>query len=967
MANPQIFNINAGQSFVDILARHFLERWQSNPEESANFLFLMPTRRACQSLTAAFIRQHGLSPTILPRIEPIADMEEDEIILTNPTEILHNLPPAISSLQRSLILTRLILQKPAQLGLADITVSQAYRLAENLATLIDLAHNQQLDFAKLKDIVPEEYAVHWQETLKLLTIITENWPQILKAENKIDPAQRRNLILSEEIKLWQQQNTQQHIVIAGSTAAFPLWKDLVKTVSELPNGEVYLYGLDLYLDEDSWQQIDENHPQFELKELLDFLHLKRSSVSLLSPVAFTPREQFVAECMRPATTTAEWQQLSLNTFPAEALKKLQFVNCDDLRQEASAIALIIRQTLETPEKTAALVTADRNLSRRVVAELKKWNIIADDSAGQPLNLTPIGIFLQLILQVIEQSFSQKSLLCLLRHPFTAAGYSYAQFNLLTRQLELLWRKGEDLTAQTKNFIEHIKQILQPLAELYMVPNVRLKDLFIAHIKVAEALADTDTKNGAKIIWKNDAGSVAAKFVNDFLSAADVLEYVNASDYTSLLAYMLSKQNVRNRFGMHPRVKILGPIEARLTTFDVTIIGEANEGTWPQVPKADMWMSRPMKHDFGMPLPEKNIGISAADFAHLLNAPEVYLTRAERIDGTPTEKSRWWLRMETVLATQIGDNFNPDNLYDKKFCAWAKFLDRAEFLQPIEAPRPCPPVNMRPRKLSASGFEYLMRDPYVIFAKYILKLHKLEDLDRNLDVRDYGNIVHKVIENFNNRHPNDFPENAHKELTELGEFEFSQADLAPETKAFWWPKFLKTVDWLVATESVYRPQIAKVHNETSGEMIFEAPAGKFTLTAKADRIDETKDGKINIIDYKTGQARTVSEVSSGVAPQLPIEGLIAEHGGFAEITPNPVESLKYWQLGNKETSLNPQQTTQALENTLENIRQLIGLYDFESQPYFAKPNPTLAVKYSDYDHLERFLEWGIRGDFDDDNR
>ena len=518
MANPKIFNINAGQSFVDVLAQHFLERHQQSPEKLAQFLFLMPTRRACQNLTDAFVRQRGLSPTILPRIEPISDMEEDEIILTNPTDILQNLPPAINPLQRTLILTRLILQKPVHLGLSGITLSQAFRLAENLAALIDLAHNQELDFTKLHDIVPEEYAEHWQETLKLLAIITENWPQILAAEKKIDPALRQNLILAEEIKQWQQQNVTQHIVVAGSTAAFPLWKRLIKTVANLPNGEVYLYGLDLYLDDSVWEQIDENHPQFELKELLDFLQLPRTAVQSLSSAMFTPREQFVAECMRPAVTTAEWRHLNFQSLTAEALNNLHFVNCDDLRQEALAIALIIRQTLETPEKTAALVTTDRNLSRRVIAELKKWNIIADDSAGQPLSLTPIGVFLQLILQVVEQAFSQKSLLNLLRHPFAAGGYSYAQSNLLTRQLELAWRKNDDLTPELCCFLEHIKQVLQPLTELFAVPNVSLRDLFVTHIQVAENLADTDIKKGARIIWKQDAGHVAANFVNEFLGA-----------------------------------------------------------------------------------------------------------------------------------------------------------------------------------------------------------------------------------------------------------------------------------------------------------------------------------------------------------------------------------------------------------------------------------------------------------------
>lgn len=962
----KIYSINASDSFVDVLAGHFLKSYEAAPEELAKVLFLLPNRRACQSLSDAFVRLRGLEPTILPQILPIADVEEDEVFLTGNYDVIKNLQPEISKTERVLIFTRLIMQKPAELGLGRLSLAQAYALAENLADLMDLAYNENLDFSRLYEIVPTEYAAHWQESLKLLAIITEFWPQILQERGVVDSSFRRNQLLQTEIEIWRQSQTTQKIVVAGSTAAFPLLKKLVKTVAELPNGEVWLYGLDNYLEDSAWEQIDENHPQFELKELLDYLNLNRADICCLPNNAFTPRERLVSEIMRPAASSAEWRKLSSYPLPDEAFSGLKLISCSDIRQEAQAIALLMRQTLETPAKTAALVTMDRNLARRVVSELKRWNIVADDSAGQPLSLTPIGVYLRLLINVLENDFSQVSLLSLLKHPFTSCGQKSNVFNQNVRSLELSWRKKENLSAQQTDFVSKIKECLQPLAELYSQPVVNFKELFICHIKTAERLADTDIKTGEKIIWKNDSGTAAAKFVNELLQKSELLENINARDYLPLLECMLMEQNVRVRFGMHPRIKILGPIEARLTQFDVTIIGEANEGVWPKLPSADMWMSRPMKKDFGFPLPERSIGVMAADFAHLLNAKDVYLTRAERVDGTPTNKSRWWLRLETVLAANFGENKEKyAYLQDGKYALWAKYWERAAVLKKIIAPRPCPPVAMRPRKLSAVNFEMLMRDPYSIYAKYILGLYPLQNLDENLAFRDYGNIVHAVIEKFNNKYNTGaYPADAEEQLLKIGEHEFAAQNISADIKAFWWPRFVKTINWLTAIEKNYRSEVAFVHNEIEGSLCFDSSGGKFTITAKADRIDETKDGRLNILDYKTGRVRNVKEVETGMAPQLPIEGLIAEHGGFPDIPAKKVESLRYWKLGEKEIVCNEEQSSSGLEKTMQYLQTWISSYDCVTTPYLAKPIPHNAPSYTDYDHLSRFLEWSVKEDFDE---
>lgn len=968
MAGQKIYNINAEAKFVDVLAQRYLEEYAERPEELAQVLFLLPNRRACQSLAEAFVRCRGLTPTILPQMKPIAETDEDEVFLTNDAAVLKDLLPAVNQTDKALQFTKLILKK-ASLNLDKMSLAQAYALAQNLSALMDSIYNEECDFNDIENLAGEEYAEHWQQTLELLRIITQNWPNILAQNQKIDAVQRRNMLLQAEIDYWQKAKPQRRIVIAGTTAAFPILKKLVQTVLDLPDGEVYLYGLDRYLSDADWEKIDENHPQYELKELLKYLQMSRADVKNINSSPITPREKIVAETMRPAATTAAWRDLNIHPLAQEAFSNIKLVNCDDMRQEAEAIALIIRHTLETPEKTAVLVTMDRDLSRRVISELQKWHIAADDSAGKPLSLSPIGIYLQLICNYVETQ-TDTALISLLKHPFVNCGRSIADFNAHLRNLEHELRTAKKLKTETQDFYNDFCRRLQPLSDLYAQPYVSLEQIFITHIKVAEDLADTDLKKGEQIIWKNDAGNVAAKFVSDFAGRCGQIESIKTNDYSAFLSLLLSEQSVRSRYGTHPRVKILGPIEARLTQYDVTIIGEANEGIWPKIPEADMWMSRPMKEKFKLSLPERQIGVMAADFAHLLHAPEVYITRAQKVGKYPTNKSRWWLRFETILKAIFGiEEHSLDFIYNQPYAYWAKNLDRLGGYHPISAPEPRPAVERRPKELSASNIEKWIRNPYEIYAKYVLALRKMAEIDQDWQANDFGTITHNVLKNFNNIYnTGDYPqpEQARKELLQMGREAFAANGIPPETMAFWWPKYEDEINWVVEQECACRERIRTLHNEVEGSMEMAGPHGKFTIFAIADRIEELDNGELNIIDYKTGRKQSEKELKSGKAPQLPIEGLIAQKGGFTDIPPTAVEGLQYWGLKDESISkVEGDNTADAMDIVEQTVQNHINAYARKEQPYWVKPRPADVKNASDYDHLSRIKEWSAHSNSAED--
>lgn len=977
----KIYNVSAEISLVDFLAERFFNQYADSPEKLAEVLFLLPSARACRNLQEAFVRINGKNPTILPRIKPIFDTQDEDICLCDGSNVELKINPEIPPFYRQLAFTKMILATPDKWGLGKISTAQAYALAQNLAELIDLTDENELDFADITNIVRAEYAEHWQEILKLLAIITHYWPKISEQEKFTDSVKRRILMLKEQLKIWKNESPTQKIVVAGTTAGFPVVKELIKTVSELSCGEIFLYGVDMYLSENDWQKIDENHPQFELKELLDFLNLRRCDVENADKFEVSAKQRFVSELMRPAATTREWQKIVHNKFADKTFDFLKIVNCDDLRQEAYAVSLIMREALETEEKTVALVTSDRNLARRVISELKRWNIIADDSSGRPLHLTALGIYLRLIINVIEQNFSQVSLLALLKHPFTKCGLPTDEYKIMVYHIEQKWRndkKLSDLTAQEENLLHKVYDILQPLHELWFSPMSDFAQMFEQHIAVAEKLADTDSKTGDKLIWRKEDGFAMSKFVAQFLAQANVLGTIKSNDYAELLTAVMAQQAVRVQFGQHPRIKIIGPIEARLHNFDITIIGEANEGSWPPAAQTDMWMSRPMKKEFGLPLPERAIGVCAADFAHLLHGKQVYITRAEKVDGAPSSKSRWLLRLETVLAANYADSAEKDVksaysfVYDKKYVGWAKNFERASEEEikahKISSPAPKPPLYARPHKLSAGKFSEWISNPYSIFAGYILRLYPLDKLDRPYGAADYGDFVHTLFLRFNNKYPAQYPPygQAVAEMKNIMENLLDEWKITPEVSAFWRPKISAIIEWVVKTEEKIRPQLKILHNEISGETVWKTLNGEFVITARADRIEETLSGKINIVDYKTGSnIPSGKAVINGYAPQLPVEAIIAQNGGFAGVKKAEVASMSYWKVADKIVEIKDDDAVAAIENTTNRLKNLIEIFENENTPYYSRPNPSVVSSNTDYDHLSRYLEWSLK-DSDSEN-
>ncbi|MCA1908128.1 MAG: double-strand break repair protein AddB [Magnetospirillum sp.] len=971
-----IFTIAPGLPFVDVLARHLLRLADGDPLRLARVLVLLPNRRAARALKDAFLRHSGGKPLLLPRLKPLEpdadDLAEQDLLAPEGLDLPAPIPPA----ERQLILTRLVLQMGAGRGGHAPSPDQAARLARELGSLLDSVLIEEIGFDRLDKLVPDDYAAHWQVTIDFLKIVTQHWPALLGG--RIDHQDWVNKVLDAQAALWRREPPDYPVVVAGSTGSRPATARLMAAVAGLPHGQVVLPGLDIHMDGESWESLDETHPQYMLKRLLLRLEVPRRLVRDLSPAPDprAARSALLAEALRPAATCEEWRHP--RQFPG-ALDGVSLLKAPAPREEAGAIALVLRQALEVPERTAALVTPDRDLARRVAAELERWGIAIDDSAGRPLALTEAGSFLRLLARAVTDDFAPHPLLSLVKHPMAAAGLDPARFRAQARRLETAkivrgprpapglggLRRACAEDAGLIRWLDAVETALSPFLATMAQDTAPLADLLRTHMEAAEALAADHQGPGPLRLWRGEAGDALARAIGELADAlavvGDMFPPLSPRHYPALFDELLSGRVVRPIWGRHPRLFIWGTMEARLQQADLMILAGLNEGTWPGEAEADPWMSRPMRKAFGLPAPEVRVGQSAHDFTQAFAAPEVMLTRSARVEGTPTVPSRWLMRLDAVTQAR-GLNFQDQQW---EWLAWHALLDRAEERVKVERPAPRPPVAARPRKLSVTEVETWMRDPYGLYAKKVLGLKALDPVDADPGAADYGSLVHEAVEKFLNAYPDALPADAEAKLLQVGAEVFAPALSRPGIWAFWWPRFRAVARWLADHERARRPEIARIHTEIKGALELQGPAGPFLLHARADRVDEMKDGTLALIDYKTGQPPSAKEVAAGYAPQLPLEAAIARFGGFDGVPPAPVSRMLYWRLkggaegGEEKTATTD--PTRLTDEALEGIQGLIAAFDDPATPYEARPHPDRAPKYSDYLHLARVKEWAVAGE------
>jgi len=974
----KLASIAANRPFLDELAAHWLARTAQNPLQTADGMFILPTRRAVRGLREAFLRQAGGKPLLLPRIMALGGVDEAPLEMAGAL----GLKPAVPPQTRLAVLAYLILKMEGRNG-APTEPDRAWLLAAELATLLDEAARAEIDLAQaLPKAVGQEFAAHWTLTLRFLEIVTAAWPAWLEDNGLADGAARQIALIRAQTAAWRQAPPDVPVIAAGTTGAIPAVAALLKLVAGMDRGLVVLPGLDFDLDEASWDALEASHPQAGLRDLLVALDARRGDVrpwTEIAPASLPPtcapgRIATLRLALLPAPSLHQWQ----NPPPLETAG-LERLAAADQQEEALAIALTLRDALETPGARAALVTPDRTLARRVSAELLRFGIVADDSAGEDLAETPAALFLRLLAEAVAEDLRPVPLLALLKHPFAAAGLSPEACRAAARRLERACLRGPrpspglaGLRAHERadgSFLDRLSGCLRPLLSLTELPAATPDRALVALVEAAEALATTESAAGSSVLWAGEDGEALAEHLAGLHAALPMLPPQDLASLPGLLDAALAGMAVRTRRALrgregaeHPRVFIWGLLEARLQAADVIVLGGLSEGVWPGLAEAGPWMNRTMRLAVGLAAPEERVGQAAHDFVMAACAgPRVVLSAPRRRDGAPCVPARWLVRLEALLGGQGA------GLERSGAAGWAQAMDRpAGAPVPVAAPAPCPAVALRPRKLSVTEVETWLRDPYAIYARHVLKLKKLDPIEQSADYADYGSIVHAALNAFFGKFGLAWPPDAEARLVGEMDAALEAATLRPALAAWWRPRLRRIAAWVAVAErdrrSGGRPLL--IAPEQKGAWMFAAPAGEFTLHGRADRIDRRADGLLAVLDYKTGTAPTTKQVEEGRAPQLPLEAAMVMHGGFGEALTGDVAELTYWQIsGGYEPGKvlilfrgDPARTAEVAVQAAERLQELVARFDQPGRAYLSQPAPGMVPRFSEYALLARVAEW-----------
>lgn len=1016
-AQPRLYTIPPSAPFLTTLARAILagdlpEQGGPAPDRLTlpQTTIYLPTRRAGRTLREAFLAESGGEALLLPKILALGHADEDEALILEGSQRAETDTglgkPAIEPTARLIALMRMILAwsggkgeagLPGTPDIPPMTPAQAASLAVDLATLMDTAESEEVDLRALETLVPEDLAAHWDETVAFLTIITEQWPAYLNDIGLVSAMGRRNALMAQETARLEA-GSPFPVIAAGSTGTIPATARLLATIAHLPNGAVVLPGLDLSLDTDSWETLHRHpeHPQAGMAELLKKLGATREDVTLVPGSAPDAPEQarlcLASETLRPAETTERWPEAlrALAGGPdgdlAAALEGLSVVEAPTAHDEAEVIALILRWCIEEPGKTAALVTPDRELARRVAARLKDYGLDIDDSAGMPIRHTLPGAFLDLLLAAVDRDFAPADLMALLKHPLTRLSRPAGEIRRTARVLERAVFRADYLgrglagatkalralgpsapvtkteAAQALALVEALQTALAPLMGLFGDgASHSTAALVQAHAAAAEALAQDET--GATPLWRGEAGEALSVLLSRLIEDGGGLS-IRARSYAAVYRTLLAGHAIRPTRPAHPRLFIWGQMEARLQQPDLMILGGLNEGSWPKPQDADPWLSRPMRVQLGLSPPERRIGLAAHDFAQALGAKSVVLSRALKVEGVPTVPSRWLQRLQALVeAAGLGTSLAPQ----LDWLAWARDRDAVEAFTPAKPPRPCPPVAARPRSLSVTQIERWIANPYAIYARHILALVPLTPLGAAPDLALRGAAFHAILSRFTAAYPETLPDDIETALIEIGDAVFAKLSDDPRVYAFWRPSFQRFAAWFAATEPARRANVSRSHGEVRGALTL--PSG-FQLTARADRIDVAEDGILVVYDYKTGAPPGLKDVTELYRPQLPLEAAIAQGSGFEGIGPGTVGDLVYIRASGRGEGGEQQQASKERPDVLaalalERLEALIAHFDRPDTPYEVKRRANAAFasayQFDDYAQLARVPEWLTEGD------
>jgi ATP-dependent helicase/nuclease subunit B len=1001
MRHDSLFTIAPDRPFLETLATRVLDGtllggWEhTGPFWLADVTIILPTRRARLALARIFAERLG-GASLLPDIRTFGGEVADEEPFLPPYDAPEPLSPA-SGLERTLTLARLVAawavtERGRQVLANPPNAAEVLGLAQSLGTVIDDLAIEGGQLSRLEsEITRLDLAENWQQTWELLRIAVETWPQSLAERGRADPAVLRNDRLHRQAAAAPLVYGDRPVIAAGSTGSIPATADLLRAILDLPRGAVVLPGLDTALDTGRFAGLldpatqPHGHPQYAMAGLLRRLGTVPSEVVPLHPVD-APRTRLLRLALAPAAETANWADARTaiaNDFDA-ALASVEILAARTVDEEARAIAIAARDALERGH-SVGIVSPDQNLSRRVVEELRRFDVDVDDAAGTPLFQSAAGRLVRMALAAASSRLAPVDLMALLDNRATVLGLGRATVATTARVLDVRVLRGERpgqgvaglraLVARRSD--PEDKRALSPaealaIDELLLTLDAALRplsDLLEKSAIDAAALAAAIGNAFEAIIAGGEATAqpegteTLRRWVADLAALTDSGPPFGPIGLDAVLAALMSGLKVTSPVPRRDDIAIWGRLEARLMNPDLLILAGLNEEIWPEPADPGPWLSRGMRLAAGLEPPERQHGQAAHDFEMGLGNPHVLLAFAERRGTSPALPSRFLQRLEALVGEAWSRELRARGAH------WRSLARRLDLNDgppvPARRPEPRPPLALRPKRLSVTDIETLYRSPYDIHAKYVLKLRRMARLGETPEGRERGQIVHDIFARFVIDGHDVFAADAQAILMDIAREEFSGLDAIGERRDLWLNRFARAADAFLAFERERDGRVSKRHAEISARFAY---ASGFILTGRADRVDIMVGGGFEIIDYKTGSIPEKSAMRAHEAPQLLLEALLVQQGGFEGIAASTPEALTYIKIGLGPEAFVPHEfalekgvgLAEATDTAGRFLQSLVAAWLLrDDRAMTARIRPLAKQRFpGDYDHLARTDEWTI---------
>lgn len=973
-AHPRVFGLAPGIDFPRALVAGLRDRMAgAAPESMARVTLIVNTTRMARRVTELF----SAGPAgFLPRIRLITDLD---MLMPGVS-----LPPAVSPLRRRLELIKLVsllLDKAPDLA----PRASLYDLTDSLAALFDEMRGEGVDAKTIAALDVSDQSDHWRRAQQFIAIAQE---YLGTATDAPDPEIRQRKLVEALAASWAETPAQDPVIIAGSTGSRGATLLLMEAVARLPQGALVLPGYDFDTPHSVFETGNdglppEDHPQFRFHKLIALLDQTSREVVTWhdTPPPSSKRNTLVSLSLRPAPVTDTWLTEGMRlTGIGEATEDITLLQAPTPRKEAQAIALRLREAAENGQK-AAVITPDRMLTRQITAALDQWGILPDDSAGAPLHLSPPGRFLRHIAALFHRRLDAEALLTLLKHPLTHSGENRGAHALNTQRLELQIRRVGLPYPDPEGILELMRPgvpvpsdqdrrdawgawIGKTLCTLSREGERPLKDWVAEHIAISERLSRGESGTDAGEVWQKKAGQEALRAMTQLKDNADFGGSMSAKDYADLVGALLAEGEVRDRDAPHPDIMIWGTLEARVQGADLVILAGLNEGTWPEAPSPDPWLNRALRHKAGLLLPDRRIGLSAHDYQQAIGAQEVWLSRSIRSDDAETVASRWLNRLGNLLKglkAQGGPKALDAMIHrGNVWLARTDAFEAAEPIEPARRPSPKPPASARPRALSVTEIKRLIRDPYAVYAKRVLRLKKLGALVQTPDALLRGTVAHDVVEQFVKDSLGDPALLSAAHMSEVARRVLHQTVPWPAARMLWQARIDRIAEDFVESE-IRRQGIATpvaFEEQARGKLIW-ADIG-FTLSGQADRIDMKDTGEVILYDYKSGTPPSEKE-QAAFDKQLLIEAAMIEEGAFVAVGPSLVAAAAFLGLTAPLKDIAAPLDKEPPAEVLAKLRMLIDTYLDPHQGFTSRRMMQKDRFEGDYDLLARLGEWNDTDD------